>query len=164
MKPLLKFLHEVGTVGAMGSVVIQLVLSIWAANRSPEEQVVIRSAMLVVCRGFLLPSLVVVMVSGLLSMGLHRSFHNAEWVWIKALMTPLVLEGTVLAIDAPARAAAELSVRVAAGDVTATAPLAEAMRLESWGLWLALLLYTANIALSVWRPRFRAASRVPAKT
>jgi hypothetical protein len=155
MKAWLKFFHEVGTVGAMGAVSIQLLLSFVAAARPPAEHAVLREVMLILCRGFLLPSLVLVIVSGLLSMGLHRPFQRAEWVLVKALTTPLVFEGTVLAIDAPARGAVKHAASLAAGDLSAAGPLNELLRLERWGLVIALVLYTANIALAVWRPRLR---------
>lgn len=155
MKKLLKFLHEVGTVGVMGAVAAQLILSFAAADLAPVEHAALRQGIVVMCRWLLIPSLGLVLISGLLAMALHKPFHNADWSWVKAIMTPLILESTFLVVESPARAAAELSRKVAEGDPSAGAVLAQALYRERWGLFIVLGLFTANIVLAVWRPRLR---------
>ncbi len=153
MKRFLKFLHELGTIGVMGAAGVQLGLSVYAADLPPGEHALLRGAITTVTRGLLIPSLVLTVVTGLATMGLHKSFHNAAWVWVKLAMVPLVFEGTILVIDSPTRAAARLTAQIAAGDLTAMQPLAEALRMERSGLVIMLVVYAANVALSVWRPR-----------
>jgi len=154
-KRLMKFFHEIGTVGVMGAVATQIVLSHVGASSSPEDHAVIRQAIAVMCRWLLLPSLLLVLSSGMLAMAINRAFHSADWAWIKALMTPLVFEAVLVAVDSPARAAAELSSRVASGDASAEAALAEALWHEQGGLWITMLLFAAQIALAIWRPKRR---------
>ena len=159
MKRLLKFLHEVGTVGVMGALMAQMVLSLTSTDLSAEAFAVMRRGILTLTQWLLLPSLAVVLVSGLLAMGLHRPYQSAQWVWIKALMTPLVFEATVLGVQTPARVAAKLAEQLAEGpDAAKTAALERALGKEWWGLWLVLGVYAANVALAIWRPRFRVPS------
>lgn len=159
MKRSLKLLHEIGTVGVMGAVASMIVLSAFARDLEPDAFAVARAAIHDVSRLLLLPSLALVLVSGFLAMGWSRAFHGADWVWVKALMTPLVFESTVVVVDQPARAAAEAARAIAAGDPSAQEALAVALRQQQWGLWLVLFIYTANVVLSIWRPR---RSRKPA--
>ncbi|MCA9550836.1 MAG: hypothetical protein KC933_12450 [Myxococcales bacterium] len=155
MKKLLKFLHELGTVGLMGAAAAQLIYATHAADLGPAEYAAARQGILLMTKLLLMPSLVLVIVSGLLAMGLHQPFHNADWVWIKALMTPLVFEGTLIAVQGPAQTAAALAARIAEGDLAARETLQGVLRHETGGLWVILVLSTANVLLAVWRPRFR---------
>lgn len=157
IKRLMKFLHEIGTVGVMGAVAAQLVLSNWGPTLSPADHALVREGIAVMCRALLLPSLLLVLLTGALAMAVNRAYHSADWAWAKALMTPLVFEATLVAIDSPARAAVKLSQRVAAGDASAAGPLAETLWHEQGGLWVAMVLFTAQIALAVWRPKRRSA-------
>ncbi|MFO0635353.1 MAG: hypothetical protein U0168_21100 [Nannocystaceae bacterium] len=50
-----------------------------------------------------MPSLLVVLVSGLCAIAVHHPFHNAGWAWLKAATTLLVLEGTLVAVQGPAQ-------------------------------------------------------------
>lgn len=162
MKRTLKFLHEVGTVGVMGAVAAQIVLASIGPNLPAAEHAVLRQGILALARWLLLPSLGLVLLSGVFAMAVHKPFHNADWAWVKALMTPLVLEGTFIAVEGPARAAAKLSKRVAEGDEAAEAALANTLGHEWWGLWIVMLLFAAQIVLAVYRPRLR--PRVEAAT
>lgn len=155
MKRLLKFIHEVATVGLMGSIAAQLVLAITAADLAPGEFAAVRWGILTLSKWLLLPSLMVVLLSGLATFGLHRAFHDAPWAWMKAVLTLAVLEGTLVAVQAPARRAAELSSQLANGDPTIAAALDDALRHERGGLWVIMALCVVNIGLAIWRPRFR---------
>ena len=155
MKRFLKFLHEVATVGIMGAISAQIILALTAGELAPDEFATVRWAILVISKWMLLPSLVVVLVSGLFAFGLHRPYHNAPWAWMKVLTTAAVLEGTLVAIQAPARKAAALAAQRAAGDDTIAEALADVLRHERGGLWVVMFLCVVNIALAVWRPRFR---------
>lgn len=155
MKRTMKFLHEVGTVGLMGAIGTQIVLATTAAELGPHEFATLRFGMLNVSRWIMLPSLVIVLTSGIMAWALHRAYHDKPWAWMKAALTVAVLEGTLVAIQGPARRAAELSAKLAGGDDSVAAALNDALRHERGGLWIIMGLCVINIALAVWRPRFR---------
>jgi len=163
MKATLKFLHEIATVGVMGGTVVQLVLWSVAQSRTVHEQALLYEAGVTICKAIVLPSLVLVLLSGVLTMSRHKSFHNPEWVWIKLLMTPLVLEGTLIGVVGPAESAAELTRAMAAGQAVDPADLAHTLRLGTVGLVLILGLYGANVALAIWRPRVKKAAEYRAE-
>lgn len=163
MKRLLKFTHEVGGVGLMGAVLTQLILSYRAEGLSAAEYATMRQAILYVSEWLLLPSLLVVLMSGLFAMAIHSPFHDAGWVWAKAATTVLVFEGTLVAVQGPARTAAEVAAELAAGDLTNAALMDDILRHERGGLWVVLVLSLVNIGLAVWRPRFRRRRRVQAQ-
>jgi len=158
LKRLLKILHEIGAVGVMGSFAACLVLVI----KSPTQPVVAYAAMLqaiaTITQWLLLPSLVIVLLSGLLAIAATSAFHNAAWAWVKALLGLSVFGGTLVTINASARRAAELAAMTASGQGDAV-QLAQTMRPEWGGLWLMLALSLVNIVLAVWRPRLYRVSR-----
>jgi hypothetical protein len=45
------------------------------------------------------PSLALVLISGLVSMIVHTPFQNAGWVWLKALLGFPLFVGTLITID-----------------------------------------------------------------
>ncbi|MEM9457768.1 MAG: hypothetical protein AAGF11_26555 [Myxococcota bacterium] len=155
MKRALKILHEIGTVGFMGAVGAQMILSYTADGMPPAEYATMRYAILVVSKWMLLPSLVVVLVSGLLAMAVHRPYMNAGWAWIKLALTVLVFEGTLVSVQGPAQTAAAVANKIAAGDPSKLEVLGRVIRHERGGLWVLMVLSLVNIVLAVWRPRSR---------
>jgi len=150
---ILKFLHEIGGVGVGGSLGACIVLVATAPTRSLVAYAAVRQGIAAVTQWLLVPSLALVLVSGLLALAVTQAYHSAGWAWVKALLGIGMFEGTLLTIDASARKAAALSALAAtgAGD---PALLAQVIRTERGGLCLLLALSIANIALAVWRPRF----------
>jgi len=155
---LIKILHEIGAAGVMGAFAACLVL----VMRGPAQPLVayaaVRQSIAAISQWLLLPSLALVLISGLLSIAVNRAFHNAAWAWIKALLGISVFEGTLVTINASARRAAELATLAANGHADA-AQLAQVLRTERGGLWLLLALSLVNIVLAVWRPRLYRTSR-----
>ena len=98
------------------------------------------------------PSLALVLISGLLAIAANKTYANAAWAWVKALLGISLFEGTLITVGAGARRAAELSAAAAAGHGDA-AELAAVLHSE-WGtLWLLMAVALINIVLAVWRPR-----------
>lgn len=114
---LMKLLHEIGAIGLMGAIATMLVLA-WHAP-APEESLVqyatARHGIAMVSKYVLVPSLALVLVSGLVAIIVNDHFINAGWVWAKAATGVLMFEGTLVTIAASARKAAELSAMAVAG-------------------------------------------------
>jgi len=151
LRKLVKALHEVGTVGYMGSLAACLVLAANAPRDSLLAYAAARQGIASVCQWLLVPSLVLVVTSGLLAIGLNRGYQNAGWAWLKALLGVSMFEGTLLTVAASARHAADLAALAAAGQGD-PGELAVLLRTEQGGLWLLLGAAAANIVLAVWRP------------
>lgn len=154
MKQWLKFLHELAAVGVFGALAAHLVLIISAPDQSLVEYAALRLGIAAIAKYLLLPSLLLVLVSGLLSMAAHRPFIEMRWVWVKAGLGIVMFEGTLGAVQSTATRAAELAARAVAGNADA-ALLADVLRHEWTGLWTIFALALANVALAVWRPRLR---------
>ena len=82
-------------------------------------------------RWLLVPSLAIVLISGLLAIAANRTYANAGWAWVKALLGLGMFEGTLISMDSGARRAAELSALAASGHGDA-AQLASVLHSE-WG-------------------------------
>jgi hypothetical protein len=148
----LKMLHEVGAVGVVGAYAACLVLIIKTSTQSPVAYAAMRQDIAAIAQWLLMPSLAIVLVSGLLAIAATPAYHNAGWAWFKALLGISLFEGTLLTVIATARQAAELAAAAAAGQGD-PAKLAEVLRTQWGGLWMMLGLSLANIVLGVWRPR-----------
>jgi hypothetical protein len=114
---------------------------------------IMRVAISRIAEWMLLPSLGLVLVSGLLSMAAGKYFHNAGWAWAKLAMGVVMFEGTLLAVQGPAEREAQLAESVSAGEAP-TSQLALALSSEWYSLWIIAMLAVLNIVLGIWRPRF----------
>ena len=154
-RKLLKLLHEVGAVGVMGALAAYLVLVATAPQDSLVEYAAVRRGISALTQWLLLPSLVVVLISGLLAIAATRAYMDQGWPWLKALSTVAMFEGTLLTVNASARKAAELSAAAASAGEASPELLAPILRTEWIGLWTILALSFGNIVVAVWRPRLR---------
>jgi hypothetical protein len=152
LKRLLKILHEIGAVGVTGSFAACLVLLLEGPTQPLVAYAAVRQAIAAITQWLLLPSLAIVLLSGLLAIAATSAFHNAAWAWAKALLGLSMFEGTLVTVNSTARRAAELAAMAVKGQGDA-ALLAQVQRTEWGGLWLLLALSLVNILLAVWRPR-----------
>jgi hypothetical protein len=158
LKRLLKFLHTIGAIGFMGSLVTLLVL----AERAPPPEslagyALIRAVMAEIAARIVLPSLALTLVPGILAIAVTRGFHNAGWAWIKAATGILIFMGGLHAL-APIQDEARLSAEALAGQLD-PATLSGVSGGEIVTIWVLLAVSTVNVVLGVWRPRLTRSAR-----
>jgi hypothetical protein len=152
-RKLLKALHEIGAIGAMGSFAACIVLLATAPVHSAVDLAAASRGIANIMHWLLMPSLALVLLSGLLAIALNKAFHDAGWAWLKALLGISLFEGTLLTVGASTRRAAELT-SATLPDPVDPAELARLLHGEWGSLWLMITVSLANIVLAVWRPRF----------
>ena len=106
----------------------------------------------------LMPSLLISLLFGLASMAAVPGFHGAPWAWAKLVTTVLMLEGSLLGIQSPMKREALLAEK-ALIDASQISQLASNIASEQSSLVLIGVVATANVALGVWRPKFRAKAK-----
>jgi hypothetical protein len=148
----LKALHEIGAIGTLGSFGACIVLLATAPTSSPVAFAAVMLGIASISKWLLVPSLAIVLISGLLAIAANEAYINAAWAWVKALLGIGTFEGTLLTVGSSARRAAELSALAVSGGGD-TAQLTQVLRTEWGGLWILAALAFANIVLAVWRPR-----------
>jgi hypothetical protein len=149
---LLKTLHEIGAIGTLGSFAAAIVLLATAPTKSPIAYAAVLQGIASITKWLLIPSLAIVLISGLLAIAANTAYKNAAWAWVKALLGIGAFEGTLLTVAASARHAADLSALAASGNGD-PAQLAQMLRSEWGGLAIMATLSLVNIVLAVWRPR-----------
>jgi len=150
---LLKALHELGAIGTLGSFGACIVLLATAPTTSPVALAAVMQGVASISKWLLVPSLAMVLISGMLAIAANEGYMNAAWAWVKALLGIGTFEGSLLTVAASARHAAELSATAVSGRGD-PAQLAQVLRTEWGGLWILAVLAFVNIGLAVWRPRF----------
>ncbi len=151
MKRFMKVLHTLGAIGLMGGFGAYLVMLLTSRDLPPTEALVLRHGIDMVWKYLLLPSLVIVIISGLLSIAVHPPFTEQGWVWIKAATGVGTFEGT-LGVQSRARALTELTQRTIDGHPD-PAQMAEMLRGERGALWVLAFVCLVNVVVGVWRPR-----------
>jgi hypothetical protein len=154
MKPLLKFLHLVAAIGFAGALAVSILLAATVDESTGTSFAAGRRAIATVASTITLPSMVLLVVTGLLLMVRQPAFMEARWAQIKALIG-LLVTGIVLLVVQPAvtrmgglaQAAIEGS-PVRGWALTTT-------RVELIGGAACLVLCLAAVALAVWRPALR---------
>jgi hypothetical protein len=148
----LKWLHEIGAIGTLGSFAACIVLLVTAPTASPVAFAAVMQGIAAIAKWLMVPSLAIVLLSGLLAIAATEAYMNAAWAWVKALLGIGVFEGTLLTVGSSAKHAAELSALAVLGSGD-PAQLAQLLRTEWGGLWIQTALAFINIVLAVWRPR-----------
>jgi len=155
VKAFLKIVHSLSAAGLLGALACYLVLlTVAPPVESLAEYALLRHAIERVSSWVLVPSLLGVLASGLLSIAVYRPFQGARWAWAKALLGLPMFEGTLVSIQGPAENAAKVTARAVAGEVD-PATLAGLIHDEWNALWLILVLSVANVVIGVWRPSLR---------
>ena len=142
-----KALHEIASIGYGGGLAACLVIDAVADRTSPQAFLAARRAFAAIAQYVLVPSMAVVVVSGLIAMVATRGYLDAGWAWVKALLGLSVFEATLLVVGSSAKQAA---LGVATVD---PAVLDALLRSERNTLLLLVGVGVANVVLAVWRPR-----------
>lgn len=154
MRKTLKFLHTLAAIGFMGALAALIVMHASLPEPTELEQfAALRTAMGAVAKWLLLPSMGLVLVSGLLALIPTPAFQEAGWVWAKLATGILIFEGTLAYVQGPMEAAADRARRALDGEL-AVAELGRTLQPEWGSFWVILAVATANVVLGVWRPRF----------
>jgi len=156
MRKTIKFAHTVGALGLTGALVVHLIL----LRGAPDPYLdingyhAIRTAIDTVARYVLLPSLTLVLISGLGSLAVHQPFRDQRWVWAKVILGLSIFEGTLVSVQGPAQRGAALTGRVMAGDID-IGQMLEGMHDERGAIYVVLTVAITNVVLAVWRPRLQ---------
>lgn len=143
-----KVLHEVASIGFGGGLAACLLINGLADRSSPEAFATARTAFSAIAKYLLVPSMAVVVVSGLLAIAATRGYMDAGWAWLKALLGITVFEATLVVVGSGSRQA-EMLAAVTANPVA----LDTLLRSERNTLLLLIVLCIVNVVLAVWRPR-----------
>ena len=158
MRRMLKILHTTASGGLIGGIFAYMVLLTVATPETPATYADLREAVALLSNWVLLPSLGIALVSGLLSMVVHKPFIDKGWVWFKAALGILMFKGVLTIVSAKANYAASIAQKMAAGTAPTDA-LDVALAYEWATLGAVLAISVANVVLGVWRPRFKQMSR-----
>ena len=141
-----KALHEIASIGFGGALAACLVINGVADRASPTEFTAARLLFAAIAQYILIPSMAVVVVSGLIALAATRAYLDAGWAWLKALMGLSLFEATLLIVGSSTRQA---EFAAAAAD---PALLETMLRSERNTLLLLIALSVANVVLAVWKP------------
>ncbi len=152
MRKTLKICHTVAAGGLIGGLACYMMLLVVAPQETPEAYADLRHSIQALSNYVLLPSLAIALISGLLSMMVHKPFQDRGWVWIKALSGILMFKGVLTIVSAKAAYAATMARKIANGEAPPDA--LQSLYAMEWGtLWVVMAISIANVVLGVWRPR-----------
>ena len=155
MRQSIKFLHTLSSCGLIGALVAYMLVLWKAPQESVAQYADMREIISLIARYILVPSLGISLVSGLMSMMVHRPYQEKRWAWAKAFLGFAMFESTLAITQAKAIDAAELAAQIAKNENAEAAQklLAEALHSEWNVLWAILAISAAQTALGVWRPK-----------
>ena len=142
-----KAVHEIASIGFGGGLAACLVINLTANRASAAEFAAARRVFAAIAQYVLIPSMAIVVMSGLIALAATRAYQDAVWAWVKALLGLSVFEATLVIVGSSSKQA-ELA--AAAVDPTVLDTL---LRSERNTLWLLIVLSVANVVLAVWKPR-----------
>lgn len=160
MRKTLKILHTLSACGIIGGLLVYMILLFDAPQGTPEAYADLRESIAMISDYVLVPSLALVLVSGLLAMAVHHPYMNKRWAWFKAALGILMFKGVLTVVGTHADYAATVSRRITNGEAPAD-ELATALTYEWDTLWLVMALSVVNVVLGVWRPRLERRRHAP---
>ena len=156
----LKLLHYAGLIGFVGGLASTLVLAEFADDAPPTALAALRQSIVALGESVVVPSLVVLLVSGTLLVIARPQLVYARWVWLKAGIA-LVIAAVALAVVRPAVVRAAAIAAEAALGAPALDALTQAFNAEQVGTIVSLVLAFVAMAVAIWRPRLGQLRRDP---
>ncbi len=142
-----KALHEMASIGYGGALTACLVINLAADRAAAPEFAAARRVYAAIAQYLLLPSMAVVVISGLAALAATQAYQNALWAWVKALLGLSAFEATLVLVGSSGRQA---EMTAAAADPVQLDAL---LRSERNTLGMLIFLSAVNVVLAVWRPR-----------
>ena len=142
-----KALHDIASIGFGGGLAACLVINLTANRASSAEFAAARQVFAVIAQYVLIPSMAVVVVSGLIAMMATRGYQDAGWAWVKAVLGISVFLATVRVVGTGSTLA---PMSVVSTDPTV---LDAMLRSERNMLWMLIALCVVNVLLAVLRPK-----------
>ena len=152
-KNLIKLLHYASLVGLAGGILVSLVLADTVDATSPSATASIHAAIALICGAVIVPSMIVMLLTGMLLVVAKPHLIGARWVWVKAVLGLVTGAVILLALQPAVNAAASISATGALGEA-APGPLANVVASEHAAAWWTLGLVLIAMVIAVWRPRF----------
>lgn len=149
---LLKIVHLLALTGFVGGLASSLLLSDFADNAPPSLLAALRMSVASLGESLVVPSLVLMVVSGMLLVVARPQLVGARWLWAKAVLTVVIAIIAVGVVQPAITRAAVLAAEGALG-TPALSEMSQAFTAERVGGMLALLLAAVAVVLAVWRPR-----------
>lgn len=142
-----KTVHDLASITFGGALVTCIVLNQMVPRDTLAEFAAARALHATIAQYLLVPSMAVVVLSGLLALAATRAYMGAGWAWLKALLGLSVFEATLVVVGSKEKQAAVVAA------YTDPAQLDTLLRSERNTLWLLVVLAAINVVLAVWRPR-----------
>ena len=134
-------------MGFGGGLATCLLINLTARRDPPEAFVAARHVYTSIAQYIVIPSMVVVVTSGLIALAATRGFMDSGWAWLKALLGLSVFEATLVIVGSGRH---DVERALAAADSTVLDAL---LRSERNTLMLLIAVTAVNVVLAVWRPR-----------
>jgi len=152
-KNLIKLLHYASLVGLAGGIVVSLVLADTIDATSPSATAGMHAAIALLCGALIVPSMILMLLTGMLLVVARPHLIGARWVWVKATLGVVTGAVILLALQPAVKAAAAMSATGALGEA-APSQLASVVASEHAAAWWTLGLVLFAMVIAVWRPRF----------
>jgi hypothetical protein len=152
-KNVIKLLHYASLVGLAGGILVSLVLADTIDATSPSATATMHAAIALICGALIVPSMIVMLLTGMLLVVARPHLIGARWVWAKAAIGVVTGAVILLALQPAVKAAASMAATGALGDAP-PGPLAAVVASEHAAAWWILGLVVIAMVLAVWRPRF----------
>jgi hypothetical protein len=144
-----KTIHDIASIAFGGALTVCLVINLTTPVAVPEQFLAARQIFNAVAQFILVPSMAVVVVSGLIALAATRAYRDAGWAWLKAVLGVSVFAATLLVVGAAGQQAG----LAAAANAADLATLQGLLRSERITLWLLIALCVVNVVLAVFRPK-----------
>jgi len=152
MKHLLKLLHLLAAIGFAGGLAVVLLLAGIADDSTATSYAAGRRGIAAVADYFVLPSLALLVTTGMLLLVKQPALIEARWVWAKALLGTLISGITLLWLQPAINRIGGLA-QLGVEGTAVLGPMLPQLRAEMTGGAICIAMSLAAIVLAVWRPR-----------